>query len=122
MVLEISKIRALKLLNKQYATVFVDFGEQPFTIVAQCGTIQSQGGLTMSTKTTTIRFNEEEQKILDLYMEFQSQSLSTVLKEALFEDITDFFDSVTSEEAIEYNKTHNKRYSTDELMKELGID
>ena len=58
----------------------------------------------MSTKTTTIRFNKEEQKLLELYMEFQTQPLSTVLKDALFEDIYDFFDSVISEEAIEYNK------------------
>lgn len=76
----------------------------------------------MTTKTTTIRFNKEEQKILDLYMEFQSQPLSTVLKEALFDDILDFFDSLSSEEAIEFNKKHSRKYSTDEIMNELGID
>jgi predicted DNA-binding protein len=75
----------------------------------------------MSTKTTTIRFNDEEQKLLDLYMEFQDQPLSTVLKEALFEDIADFFDSSLSEKALEYNKQNPKRYTSKELLDELGL-
>jgi predicted DNA-binding protein len=58
----------------------------------------------MSTKTTTIRFNDEEQKLLDLYMEFQDQPLSTIIKESLFEDIADFFDSSLSQNALEFNK------------------
>jgi predicted DNA-binding protein len=75
----------------------------------------------MSTKTTTIRFNDEEQKLLDLYMEFQDQPLSTVLKEALFEDIADFFDSSLLQNALEYNKQHSKRYTSKELLDELGL-
>lgn len=75
----------------------------------------------MSTKTTTIRFNKDEQKLLDLYMEFQTLPLSTVLKDALFEDIYDFFDSVISEEAIEYNKQNPKTYTSLEIMEELGL-
>lgn len=75
----------------------------------------------MATKTTTIRFNSEEQKLLDLYMEFQTDPLSTVLKEALFEDIYDFFDSIISEEAIEYNKLNSRRYTSLEVLEELGI-
>ena len=76
----------------------------------------------MSTKTTTIRFNKEEQELLDLYMEFQTSPLSTVLKEALFEDIYDFFDSIISEEAIEYNIKHNRKFTTSEIMEELGLN
>jgi predicted DNA-binding protein len=75
----------------------------------------------MSTKTTTIRFNDEEQKLLDLYMEFQDQPLSTVIKESLFEDIADFFDSSLFEKALESNNQHPKRYSTKELLDELGL-
>ena len=75
----------------------------------------------MSTKTTTIRFNDEEQKLLDLYMEFQDQPLSTVIKESLFEDIADFFGSSLSQNALEYNKQHPKQYSTTELLDELGL-
>ena len=75
----------------------------------------------MSTKTTTIRFNDEEQKLLDLYMEFQDQPLSIVLKESLIEDIADFFDSSLSQKAMEYNKQHPKRYSTKELLDDLGL-
>ena len=75
----------------------------------------------MSTKTTTIRFNDEEQKLLDLYMEFQDQPLSIVLKESLIEDIADFFDSSLSQKAMEYNKQPPKRYSTKELLDELGL-
>lgn len=45
----------------------------------------------MSTNTTSIRFNEEEMKIIDLYMEFQDRAFSTVIKEALMDDIADFF-------------------------------
>ncbi|MDD2426533.1 MAG: DUF6290 family protein [Eubacteriales bacterium] len=76
----------------------------------------------MGTKTTTIRFNEEEQKIIDAYMEFQDQPISTVIKDALFDDIADFFDSVYFESSIEYNEKHDKKYTTEELLKELGID
>ena len=76
----------------------------------------------MATKTTTIRFNEDEQKIIDLYMEFQDQPFSTVVKEALMEDIADFFDSAITEEVLEYNKNNPKRYSSKELLKELGIE
>lgn len=75
----------------------------------------------MSTKTTTIRFNKEEQELLDLYMEFQTSPLSTVLKEALFEDIYDYFDSIISEESIEYNSKHNRKYTSAELLEELGL-
>lgn len=75
----------------------------------------------MSTKTTTIRFNDEEQKLLDFYMEFQDQPLSTIIKESLFEDIADFFDSSLSQKALEYNKQHPKRYTSKELLDELGI-
>ncbi len=76
----------------------------------------------MGTKTTTIRFNKEEQKLLDLYMEFQTRPLSTVLKDTLFEDIYDFFDSVISEEAIEYNKINTNKYTSLEVLEELGIN
>lgn len=76
----------------------------------------------MSTKTTTIRFNKEEQKLLNLYMEFQTAPLSTVLKDALFDDIYDFFDSVVSEEAIKYNEANPKTYTTLEIMEELGLN
>lgn len=76
----------------------------------------------MATKTTSLRFNEDEQKIIDLYMEFQDQPFSTVVKEALMDDIADFFDSVVTEEALEYNKKHPKRYSSKELLKDLGIE
>lgn len=76
----------------------------------------------MKTRTTTIRFNKEEQELLDLYMEFKKEPLSTVIKESIFEDIYDFFDSVISEEAIEYNKENKKKYTSEELMKELGFD
>jgi predicted DNA-binding protein len=79
-------------------------------------------GASMTKKTTTIRFNEDEQKIVDLYMEFQDQPFSTIVKEALMDDIADFFDSTTSEEAIEYNKNNSKRYTSQELLKELGIE
>lgn len=75
----------------------------------------------MSTKTTTIRFNDEEQKLLDLYMEFQDQPLSTIIKESLFEDIADFFDSSLSQNALEFNKQNPKRYSSKELLDELGL-
>ena len=44
----------------------------------------------MTSKTTTIRFNEDEQKMIDFYMQFQSQPFSTIIKEALLEDIADF--------------------------------
>lgn len=76
----------------------------------------------MSTKTTTIRFNVDEQKLLDLYMEFQETSLSTVIKDALFDDVYDFFDSIISEEAIEYNKKNPKKYTSLEVMEELGLN
>lgn len=76
----------------------------------------------MSTKTTTIRFNVDEQKLLELYMEFQESSLSTVIKNALFDDVYDFFDSVISEEAIEYNKHNPKTYTSLEVMKVLGLN
>lgn len=76
----------------------------------------------MSNNTTTIRFNKEEKKLLDLYMEFQDKSLTTVMKESLFEDISDFFDNITSEEAIEYNKKNTRKYTSEQVMKELGLD
>lgn len=55
-------------------------------------------------------------------MEFQTAPLSTVLKAALFEDIYDFFDSMISEEAIAYNKLNSKKYTSLEVLKELGIN
>lgn len=76
----------------------------------------------MSTKTTTIRFNEEEQRLLDLFMEFQDRPLSTVLKDALFEEIMDFFDSIYSEEAINFNESNDRKYTTTELMEVLGLN
>ena len=76
----------------------------------------------MSIKTITIRFNEEEQKLLDLYMDSQTQSLSTVLKEVLFEDIANFFDDVDSEKAIEFNSRNSKRYTTHEIIEELDLN
>lgn len=75
----------------------------------------------MSTNTTTIRFHKDKQKLLDLYMEFQSHSLSTVLKDALFEGIYDFFDSVISEEAIKYSEENPQKYTSSEIMEALGL-
>lgn len=90
-------------------------------IVAHCVTKLSTRRFVMSTKTTTIRFNDEDQKLLDLYMEFQDQPLSTIIKESLFEDIADFFDSSLSQNALEFNKQNPKRYSSKELLDELGL-
>lgn len=91
--------------------------------VTHCATMTfRKEGNKMATKTTTIRFNEDEQRIIDLYMEFQDQPFSTVIKEALMEDIADFFDSAKSEEAIDFNKKNSKKYTSKELLKELGID
>lgn len=76
----------------------------------------------MNNKKTTICFSEDEQKLLDAYMKYQTAPLSKVLKAVLFEDIYDFFDSVVSEEAVKYNKANPRTYTTLELMEELGIN
>lgn len=81
-----------------------------------------KGVIFMPDKTTTIRFNEEEQKIIDLYMEFHERPFSTIVKEALMDDIADFFDSMVSEEAVKYNADHDEKYTSAQLLKELEIE
>ena len=76
----------------------------------------------MSTKTATIPFNEEEQRLLDVYMEFQTQPLSILLEEALLEDIADFLDNVDSEKALEFNRQNSRRYTTQKSIEELYLN
>lgn len=76
----------------------------------------------MSTKTATIPFNEEEQRLLDVYMEFQTQPLSILLEEALLEDIADFLDNVDSEKPLEINRQNSRRYTTQKSIEELYLN
>ena len=76
----------------------------------------------MSTKTATIPFNEEEQRLLDVYMEFQTQPLSILLEEALLEDIADFLDNVDSEKALEINRQNSRKYTTQKSIEELYLN
>ncbi len=76
----------------------------------------------MTSKTTTIRFNEDEQKMIDFYMQFQSQPFSTIIKEALLEDIADFFDSMYSEEIILSQDGSDKKLTTKQLLRELDLE
>ncbi len=76
----------------------------------------------MSIKKMTIHFTEKEQKLLDAYMKFQTVPLSVVLKDILFEEIDEYFDSALLEEAIKHNKENSRTYTTLELIEELGIN
>lgn len=101
---------------------YVERSKTPHSLVSQCGTVGKKVGVeVMSTRTTTIRFNEEEQKLLDLYMNFVDKPLTTVIKESLFEDIYDFFDNVLSEQMIKENKG-KPSYTTAELLAELELE
>lgn len=60
--------------------------------------------------------------MIDFYMQFQSQPFSTIIKEALLEDIADFFDSMYSEEIILSQDGSDKKLTTKQLLRELDLE
>ena len=60
--------------------------------------------------------------MIDFYMQFQSQPFSTIIKEALLENIADFFDSMYSEEIILSQDGSDKKLTTKQLLRELDLE
>lgn len=69
----------------------------------------------------SVRLNSEEERLFDKYATFHGKSLSVMFKESLLEKIEEEFDMKLLEEAKIYNKTHPKKYSHEEMKKELGL-
>ena len=65
-----------------------------------------------------------EQRMIDDFIAENPEEHKKILEEAAreLEDVQDLIDSISSEKAIEFNRVHDKKYTTEELLKELGIE
>lgn len=69
----------------------------------------------------SVRLNAAEEKLFTEYAQFQGQSLSTLLKEALMERMEVEFDAQLLAEAKAYNVKHPETYTHDEVKQALGL-
>lgn len=69
----------------------------------------------------SVRLNHEEERIFNEYADFHGKNLSTLFKDALIEKMEDELDLKLLEEARAYNKLYPKKYSHEEVKKELGL-
>lgn len=65
-----------------------------------------------------------EQRMIDDFIAENPEEHKKILEEAAreLEDVQDLIDSISSEKTIKFNRVHDKKYTTEELLKELGIE
>lgn len=69
----------------------------------------------------SIRMTPEEKNLADAYARLNGVSLSEAIKKAYFERIEDEYDIALADAALKDYKKNPKRYTLDELEKELGL-
>ena len=70
----------------------------------------------------SIRFNDEEEKVIKKFIESKGFSVSQYIKDLIFEKIEDEYDIKVGEEAYkEYVDSGKKSRPFSELKKELGL-
>lgn len=71
--------------------------------------------------TVTIRLNKEEEEFFKSYADLTGQSLSTLFKKALEQDIEEKYDLKIYEKSYEEYKKDPKTISHSDFKKELGL-
>lgn len=74
----------------------------------------------MSTKTKSLRINEDLSKAIDQYLEVTGESFNSFAEEAMAEKIEDLVDLKDYSDALK--EDDGTRYSVKDVAKKLGIE